>query len=170
MKPRDFRRPRARSNWEEKDVSSSPTENQETYFAALGGGVGLLVLVRTHTEVLDGFTGVPLAAEKDSVRAGRRTERKLVEGEDLTTSLEDALLGGGGDTEGGDRQLGDLKQTDVVGDGANGDNDLGVTVGRIRSLLDNAGKGNGGAVGLGEEETVEDGLRPNGDKFVLFSH
>ena len=139
-----------------------------TYFAALGGGVGLLVLVGAHAEVLDGLPGVPLATEEDGVRTSRRAKGELVEGENLTAGLEDALLGGGGETEGGDRQLGDLKQTDVVGDGANGDNDLGVTVGRIRSLLDNAGKGNGGAVGLGEEETVEDGLRPNGDKFVLF--
>ena len=130
--------------------------------------VWLLVLVGTHAEVLDGLARVPLAAEQDRVRAGGRAHGELVKGEDLATGLEDALLGGGGETEGGDRQLGDLKQTDVVGDGANGDNDLGVTVGRIRSLLDNAGKGNGGAVGLGEEETVEDGLRPNGDKFVLF--
>lgn len=35
---------------------------EETYFAALGNGVGLLVLVRTHAKVLDSLTSVPLAS------------------------------------------------------------------------------------------------------------
>ena len=116
------------------------------------------MLVRAHAKVLDGFTGVPLAAEKDGVRAGRRTERKLVEGEDLTTSLEDALLGSGGETERGDRELGNLKQTNVIRDGANGHNHLRVAVGRTLGLLDDAREGNGGAVDLGEEKTVENRL------------
>ena len=128
------------------------------YLAALGGGVGLLVLVGAHAEVLHGLTSVPLAAEEDGVRASGRTEGKLVEGEDLTTSLEDALLGGSGETEGSNRELGDLKQTNVIGDGANDDDDLRITVGRVLGLLHDAGEGNGGAVGLGEEETVEDRL------------
>lgn len=34
----------------------------KTYFAALGNGVGLLVLVRTHAKVLDSLTRVPLAS------------------------------------------------------------------------------------------------------------
>ena len=108
--------------------------------------------------MLDGLTGVPLAAEQDGVRTSGRTKGKLVEGEDLTTGLQDALLGGSGEPEGGDRELGNLKQTDVIRDGADGDNDLGVTVGRTLSLLDDAGKGDGGTVGLGEEKTVEDCL------------
>ena len=55
----------------------------------------------THAEVLDGLAAVLLAAEEDCVRASRRTERELVEGEDLATSLQDALLGSGGEAEGG---------------------------------------------------------------------
>ena len=59
------------------------------------------MLVRAHAEVLDRLTGGPLATEEDGVRASRRTKRELVEGEDLATSLQDALLGSGGEAEGG---------------------------------------------------------------------
>ena len=74
---------------------------RRTNLATLGDGVGLLVLVGAHAEVLDRLTGVPLATEEDGVRASRRTKRELVEGEDLATSLQDALLGSGGEAEGG---------------------------------------------------------------------
>ena len=39
----------------------------KTYLAALGESVGLLVLVRTHAEVLNGLTGVPLPPQQDGV-------------------------------------------------------------------------------------------------------
>ena len=117
-----------------------------------------------HAEVLDGLTGVPLAAEEDGVRTGGRTECELVESENLAASLQNTLLGGGGETKGSDRELGDLKQTNVIGDGADGDNDLRVTVRRTLGLLDDAGKGNGGTVDLGEEKAVEDRLQRKYDK------
>ena len=116
------------------------------------------MLVGAHAEVLDGLPGVPLAPEQDSVGASGRTDGELVQGDGLTTSLEDALLGGLGEAESGNGQLGDLDQTNIVGNSSNDNDSLGVAVGGVRSLLEYAGEGNGRAVDLGEEKAVEDGL------------
>ena len=96
----------------------------KTYLAALGESVGLLVLVGAHTEVLDGLARVALAAEQDGVGASGCTEGELVEGENLTAGLEDALAGGRGEAEGGDGELGQFGQADVIGDGADNDDDF----------------------------------------------
>ena len=136
------------------------------YLPALRGGVGLLVLVGAHAEVLDGFPSVPLAAEQDGVGTGRCPDGELVEGQCLASSLEDALLGGGREAEGSDGELGELEQADVIGDGADNDDDLGITLRSVLSLLHNARKGNGWAVDLGEEEAVEDGLKQRDRKYV----
>ena len=111
-----------------------------------------------HAEVLDGLPSVALAPEQDGVGTSGRTERELIEGQDLTASLEDALLGGLGEAESGDGQLRDLEQTDIIGDGANNDNGLAVAVGGARGLLEDAGDGDRRAVDLREEQTVEDRL------------
>lgn len=108
--------------------------------------------------MLNSLTTVPLATEQDGVRASRRTECELVQGKNLTARLQDALLGGDGEAEGRNGELGNLKQTDVIRNGADDDDDLGVTVGRARRLLQDTGQGDGGTVGLGEEKTVEDRL------------
>lgn len=109
------------------------------------------MLVGAHAEVLDGLPSAALAPEQDGVRTSGRTERELVEGQGLTTSLEDALFGREGEAEGGNGQLGDLEQTNIIGDSADNDNGLGLAVGGVRSLLENAREGDGRAVGLGEE-------------------
>ena len=130
----------------------------KTYLAALGDGVGLLVLVGAHAEVLHSLTGVALATEEDGVRAGGRAESELVEGQSLAASLENALLGRLGEAQGGSSQLGDLKQTDIIGDGADNDDGLSLAVDSAGSLLQDAGEGDRRAVDLGEEQAVEDGL------------
>ena len=117
------------------------------------------MLVGTHAKVLDGLAGVLLATEQDSVRASGRTERKLVEGEDLTAGLQDALLSRSGEAKSRDRKFGDLQQTNVIRNGTDSHDDLGVAICGIRSLLENAGKRDGRAVDLGEEQTVEDRLQ-----------
>ena len=116
------------------------------------------MLVGAHAEVLDGLTSVPLAAEQDGVRTSGGAERQLVEGQDLTASLQNALLGRLGEAEGGNSELGHLQKADIIGHSADSDDDLGVTVGCVRSLLDNPGEGNGRTVDLGEEQAVEDRL------------
>ena len=106
------------------------------------------MLVGTHAEVLDGLTGVPLTTEQDGVRTSGSAKRELVKGQDLATSLQDTLLGGLGEAEGGDSELGHLQKANIIGHSADGDDDLGVTVGCVRSLLHNPGEGNGRTVDL----------------------
>lgn len=114
--------------------------------------------MRAHAEVLDGLTAVPLPSQQDGVGTGRRTESELIKSDSLTTRLENALLGGTGEAKGGNGQLGDFQEANIVGNSSNDYDDLGVTFGGIRGLLDNAGERDGRAIDLGEEESVEDGL------------
>ena len=86
------------------------------YLPALGDGVWFLVLVRAHAEVLDCLTSVPLASQKHRVRPCGRTQRELVQSESLSTSLEDTLLCRLGKAKGGDGQLWDLNETNVISD------------------------------------------------------
>ena len=88
----------------------------------------LLVLVRTHTEVLDGFPGVPLATEQDGVGSSGCPKSELIESQGLATSLENTLLGRLSEAKGCDGQLGDLKQADVIGDSSNDDDGFRLTI------------------------------------------
>ena len=96
------------------------------------------MLVGAHAKVLDGLARVALAAEEDGVRTGRSTHRELVQGQDLAASLEDALLSRRGEAQGGNRQFGDLEETDIIRDGANGDDNLRVAVRGSGGLLHDA--------------------------------
>ena len=124
-----------------------------------------LVLVGAHAEVLVGLARGALATEEDGVGTGGGAGGKLVEGEAFTAGLEDALARGLGEAEGGDRELGDFDQTDIVGDGADDDDDLAVAA-SVVGLLCDAREGEGRAVDLGEEEAVEDGLKQRDRKYV----
>ena len=84
---------------EQSDMISDQRTKRHSYFAALGGGVGLLVLVGTHAKVLDSLTGVPLASQEDGVGTGRRTECELVQGQCLATGLDNAVLGSAGEAQ-----------------------------------------------------------------------
>jgi hypothetical protein len=86
--------------------------------AALALDVWLLVGVGTEAEVLDGLTRVLGSAEKDGVGTSGGAGGDLVDGEALTTSLLNARASRGGEAHSGDRELGQLKETVVVGDGA----------------------------------------------------
>lgn len=79
--------------------------------------------------MLDGLTGVPLATEQDGVGAGWGAGGQLVEGDRLATSVQDALLGSTRESEGGNRELGNLQQPDVISHSPDGDNDLRVAIG-----------------------------------------
>ena len=50
----------------------------------------------------------------------------MIEGEDLTAGLENAFARAGGDVHGAERQLGDLVQTKIVGDGTDDDGGLAI--------------------------------------------
>ena len=61
------------------------------------------MLVRTHTKVLDGLTGVPLGPQEHRVGTGGRTECELVQGQCLATGLDNAVLGSAGEAQCSDR-------------------------------------------------------------------
>ena len=86
--------------------------------AALGLNVGLLVGVGTEAKVLDGLTRVLGAAEEDGVGTSGETGSNLVDGESLTAGLLNAGAGRGSEAQGSDRELGELEEAVVVGDGA----------------------------------------------------
>ena len=64
--------------------------------------------VRTETEMLDSFTRVLGATEKEGVGASRGPQGNLVDGESLATSLLDASTGRGGESKSGNRELGEF--------------------------------------------------------------
>lgn len=97
--------------------------------------MGLLVLVGAHTEVLVCLPGSLHTTEQDSVGTSGRTDGELVEGDRLTASGDDALPGSTGEAEGGDGELGDLGEADVIGDGSDLDDDLGVAFGGVGGFL-----------------------------------
>ncbi len=123
--------------------------------ATLALDIGLGVLAGTHAEMLDGLTGVLLAAEQDGVGTGGGTKSKLVKGDDLTAGLQDAGLGGLGDAQAGDRQLGDLEETVVVSDGSDNDSGLAILAGHVAG---NTGDRHGGTVDARHKKTLQDDL------------
>lgn len=115
-----------------------------------------LVLVGTHAEVADGLAGVLGATEQQGVGTSGLLEGQLVEGLDGAAGSEDASTGGGGETQSGDVHLGDLEQTDIIGDGA--DNDDGLLLVAVLEVGLDAREGDGRAVDAGHKETAQDNL------------
>lgn len=125
---------------------------------ALALDVWLLVLVRTHAEVLDCLSCVLGAAQQNDVAAGWVLHGQLIQGETLTAGLLDPGARSGGESEGCDVQLGDLEHAVVVGHGANyGDGLVGVGLlcTLARHFAGDAGDGHGRAVDAGHEEALE---------------
>ena len=83
-------------------------------FAALGTNIRLLVLVGTHTEVLDGFTAVLSTTDQDGVGTSRGTKSQLIQSQDFTTSLQDTGLGGLGNGKSSDGKLRNFQKTRVI--------------------------------------------------------
>lgn len=110
--------------------------------------------------MLDGLPRVLGSTEEEGVGTGRLAERKLVEGEALTSSLLDTGTGSAGEAKGGDRELGNVVEADVVSDGRDGDN--GVLLGEglvgLGDLAGDARDRHGGAVDLAHVEAAEDDL------------
>jgi hypothetical protein len=123
--------------------------------AALAADIGLLVLMRTHTEMLDGLTGVLGTTEDDGVGTSGCTESKLIEGEDFTTSLQDASSGSLGETESSNGKLGDFQKTGVISDGTDNNNGLSFLA---LGVANNAGDGNRGTVDAGHKKTLKNDL------------
>lgn len=115
--------------------------------------------VGTEAEVLDGLTGILGATEEEGVGTGRGAHGQLIDGQGLTAGSDNAGTGGVGVAQGGNRQLGELQETVVVGDGADQDDGLalvslaGVLVGSGGNDL---GERHGGAVDLAHHQAAED--------------
>jgi hypothetical protein len=156
-----YQRSDRRSNGSKADLDLEATRSTLTTslfeLATLGADVRLLVLMGTHTEVLDGFTVVLGTTDKDGVGTSGGTESQLIEGDDFTTSLQDASLGSLGHMESGQRQLGQVQKTGVIGDGT--DHDEGL-VGNILlgSVLGQARHSDRRTVNAGHKETLQDNL------------
>jgi len=86
--------------------------------AALGSDVRLLVLVRTEAEMLVNFSVLSLSPQYDGIGSSRRAERELIKSDDLSTGFQYPLPGRGRHSKGGNGELRDLDDTNIVGDGA----------------------------------------------------
>lgn len=115
-----------------------------------------LVSVGTEAEVLHGLAGVLGTTEKQSVGTGGGAEGKLIQSQGLTTGLLNASASGSGETEGGNRKLGNVQQAVVIGDGTDHDNGLALL--SLANVGNSAGQGNRGAVDSGHEQATEDSL------------
>ena len=105
----------------------------------------------------NGFTGIAGSLEEDGVLAGWGTLSQLVQGDDLTTGLEDSGTSSLGDGQSGDGQFGNVKQTHIVGDGANHNSDLFLS-GLAAHLGSQSSKRKWRAVDLAHKQTLEDDL------------
>lgn len=92
--------------------------------ATLGLDSWSLMLVRTEAEVSDGLSRLSGASENDGVLTLWSTTSKLVQGDGLTTGLEDTGLSRLGESQSGNGSLWNLGDTVVVSDSANNNNGL----------------------------------------------
>ena len=74
--------------------------------------------------MLDSLSGVLGSTEEDGVGSGGGLEGELIKGEDLSSGLQDTGVGSAGDAEGSNGDLGDIKKTNIIGDGSDNNGDL----------------------------------------------
>lgn len=128
--------------------------------AALGANVGTRAgvgLSGSLSEVTVGRTGSAASLHQDGVLSLGGLEGQLIEGEDLTAGLENAFARAGGDVHGAERQLGDLVQTKIVGDGADNDGGLAIAAWLLHHARD-AGDRHGWPVHAAHIQTLQDDL------------
>jgi len=77
----------------------------------------------------------------------------LIQGQNLTTSLQDTGLSGLGEVKGSNRELGEVQETRVIGDGTDNNNGLAFLV-----VLDDARNSDGRTVDTRHKETLQDNL------------
>lgn len=102
-------------------AAAGATTTSTLELASLRADIGAGVRVG-HTgslaEVLAGGAGGTPALQQQRVLAGGRSESQLIEGQDLTAGLQDALPGGLRDVQGAHGELGHHQEAGIVGDGA----------------------------------------------------
>lgn len=120
-----LRRMVSRSRYLHLETNRASATTSTLELSALGDDSGLDARVSVGvvdggamTEMLDGLSGALGAAQEDGVGALGGAQGQLVQGEALTTSLDDAGSSSLGEAGSGDLQGGDLQQTRIVGDSA----------------------------------------------------
>jgi len=155
--PHDERARRTRATLRE-DSSGSLLAASDLALAKLGAttvaGTGVAAgRAGRGAKVLDGLAGKTRAAEEDGVGASGLADGKLVEGDALTASLDDAGTGSSSEAECTDGHLGDLEHAGVVDDGADADGSLVTGTLHVGS---ETGEGDDRAVDAGLDETLQD--------------
>lgn len=113
--------------------------------------------MRTHTKVSDSLSGVSWASDDQSVLTLWSSGGQLVQGDGLTTSLEDGGLGAGSELQSSDSSLRELEKSGVVGDGTNNNNGLlGSTL--LLESSSNSRDRHRWLVDLGKVQQLEDHL------------
>lgn len=105
--------------------------------------------------MLDSLTGTGWATEEDCVIAGGLAESKLIEGNALTASLQDAGTSGISEAHGANLHLGNIEQANIVRHCAAKDRNF---VGLALHITSDAGNRHRSAVGLRKEQAVENCL------------
>lgn len=107
------------------EADGLPATTGTLELAALGDGarldtiVGVWVVDRgAVTEVLLGLTNVLATTQQNGVGTLGGTQGKLIEGQALSASLDDARTSGLSETQGGNLQARDLQQARIVSDSA----------------------------------------------------
>lgn len=117
--------------------------------------------MRAETEVSNRLSGVAGTSEDQGVLTLGGSESQLVQGDGLTTGLDDLGLGTGSESQSGDGGLGELQQSVVVGNGTNNNDGLLVRTLAVEGSRDSS-NGHGGSVDLRQEQRSQDDLVEGG--------
>ena len=104
----------------------------------------------------DGFTGVSSSTEKDSVSSSGATESQLVESQALTAAGNNASTSSLGESQSSNMELGDIKESLVVGHSSNKDGNLVVSL--SLHVTGNTGHRHGGTVGAAHRKALKNSL------------
>merc|ERR1719370_1254387 len=109
------------------------------------------------SKVLLSLTGLAGSLDQQSSLSSGGPQGQLVKGDDFTSSLENPLASLLSDAEGTQSHLGNVKDPQIVGDGANTDSKL-VSVALLLQVPHQAGQRKWGTVDLAHEEPPQDDL------------
>lgn len=107
-----------------------------------------MILVRTHSEVLDCLASVSLASKQQGIASRWCSQSQLIESECLTTRIQDTLLSASSESESGDGELWKLGKANIICDGTDNDDDLTFFRSARNDLFCDAREGNWGTVDL----------------------
>lgn len=139
------------------ETSRSTTTTGTLELATLRHNSRSLVLMRTHAEVSNGFTGVSRTTNNQSVLASRSSAGKLVESDNFTTSLQDTGFSSLSNLECSNSDLGNFVKTSIVGNSTSNNNDLTSVILGLSDTGD-TGDGNRRSVDLRKEKRSENDL------------